>query len=226
MKLSNLKSQNGAVLAFSLLMLVLLTLTGVRMIQQNKQQLTMAGNDRLLTQEFANAESVLANAKNSINTDATHTDPTGTTISKPAHQCVPLKTSSPYRQNIGLAGSVIETDSVKVRILAASCMSSVGVITKCNSYNPTTAVRTCYPLGVGEDCTTKTAAQIAALFTNVTDVCYQQYDPQCLDDSNTGSNCSAFPAPCPKEIYTIQVISTESGTTREIISDHIVGCGS
>ena len=59
----NFKQQRGAVLAFSLVMLLLLTLAGTRMIQQNKQQLAMANNMRLSAQEFANAESILPNPK-------------------------------------------------------------------------------------------------------------------------------------------------------------------
>lgn len=215
------------------------------MIQQNKQQLTMAVNTRDQTQKFSNAETLLADAKNTLNTNAAHSDPTLTEIGNRAHQCVP---TASFKQDIGLADSIVETVSVKVRILAASCMSAVGVITKCTSYNPTTATRTCYPLGVGENCTTKTPTQIADLFTNATDVCYQPYDPLCTNP-NSGSNPSITtslnpadnynpnprcrlsppnplpPPSCPKEIYTIQVISTENGTTREIISDHVIGCG-
>ena len=59
----NFKQQRGAVLAFSLVMLLLLTLAGTGMIQQNKQQLKMANNMRVSTQEFANAESILPNPK-------------------------------------------------------------------------------------------------------------------------------------------------------------------
>ncbi len=66
MKFHNFKKQRGAVLAFSLVMLLLLTLAGTRMIQQNKQQLAMANNMRISAQEFANAESILANAKTQI----------------------------------------------------------------------------------------------------------------------------------------------------------------
>ena len=75
MKFHNFKKQRVAVLAFSLVMLLLLTLAGTRMIQQNKQQLAMANNMRVSTQEFANAESILANAKTQIPTcNVTNTD--------------------------------------------------------------------------------------------------------------------------------------------------------
>ncbi len=62
----NPNKQRGAVLAFSLVMLLLLTITGTRMIQQNKMQLQIVGNARLSAQEFANAESLLVAAKKSI----------------------------------------------------------------------------------------------------------------------------------------------------------------
>ena len=62
-----LKQQDGAVLAFSLVMLTLLTLAGMSMIQQNKQQLNMAVNAREQTQKFADAEGILAEVNNIIN---------------------------------------------------------------------------------------------------------------------------------------------------------------
>jgi Tfp pilus assembly protein PilX len=63
MKAIVLFKQQGAVLAFSLVMLLLLTLVGVSMIQQNKQQLMMAGNMRQQNQVFASVESELSSAE-------------------------------------------------------------------------------------------------------------------------------------------------------------------
>jgi Tfp pilus assembly protein PilX len=59
----NVLQQRGAVLAFSLVMLLLLTLVGVSMIQQNKQELGMAGNARQQTQALATAEADMARAE-------------------------------------------------------------------------------------------------------------------------------------------------------------------
>lgn len=246
---NNIKTQRGAVLAFSLVMLLLLTLAATRMIQQNKQQLEMSNNARLLTQEFANAEGFLANAKSLVNGDTAgsgtmpqHIDPTGTPINNNAHQCVPL---SSYKQNIGLAGVVNNSAT----ILSASCLSSSGT-TLCTAYVGTQLI--CYPKSAGAsgvNCTGKSVDEIAALFTDPTDACYQPYDPTCSnpnggsnpnitnssnpdDNYNPNPRCrlappNPLPSPnCPKEVYKIQVISTSSnGTTREIISDHVVGCG-
>ncbi len=60
--------QRGAVLIFSLIMLLLLTLVSVSMIQQNKQELAMTGNTLEQTKSLARAETDLAKAEQLINT--------------------------------------------------------------------------------------------------------------------------------------------------------------
>ena len=247
MKFHNFKKQRGAVLAFSLVMLLLLTLAGTRMIQQNKQQLQMAGNVRLLTQAFADTEAVLANAKNTINTYSSHDNylsddyfPIDSKLSiyNNAHQCTP---TASYKQQIGLAG-VIDSGIIS----SVSCLSPYQ---QCTSYDKTTATLTCHPKSGDVNCTGKTIEEVAALFSDTANYCYQPYDPLC-ENPNGGSNpavttsanaienynpnprCrseppAVLPSPaCPKEVYKIDVISTSvNGTTREIISDHVVGCG-
>lgn len=59
-------NQRGAVLIFSLIMLLLLTLVSVSMIQQNKQELAMAGNALEQTKTLANAETQLKLAEQAI----------------------------------------------------------------------------------------------------------------------------------------------------------------
>jgi Tfp pilus assembly protein PilX len=56
-------NQKGAVLIFSLVMLLLLTLVSVSMIQQNKQELAMTGNTLEQTKSLARAETDLASAQ-------------------------------------------------------------------------------------------------------------------------------------------------------------------
>ncbi|MGZ8157568.1 MAG: hypothetical protein ACXWT1_14095 [Methylobacter sp.] len=58
--------QRGAVLIFSLIMLLLLTLVSVSMIQQNKQELAMTGNALEQTRTLANAETKLKQAEQEI----------------------------------------------------------------------------------------------------------------------------------------------------------------
>ena len=244
-----LKKQTGAVLAFSLVMLLLLTLAATRMIQQNKQQLEMANNARLQTQAFADAEATLAYAKNIIDVNPAHIDPTSTPPSDDSHLCVP---TSQYLQHILPSGKVsfpVSVTNASATILSTSCMTPSNM-TKCTDYDGSKI--TCYPKSAGVsgvDCTGKTDNEIAALFTDPTDVCYQPYDPTCsnpnggsdpnvTNNSNPDSNynpnprCSVtpptpLPSPsCPKEVYKIDaIIKNSNGTTREIIADHVVGCG-
>jgi Tfp pilus assembly protein PilX len=61
-------NQRGAVLIFSLIMLLLLTLVSVSMIQQNKQELAMAGNALEQTKTLASAETKLKLAEQAIDT--------------------------------------------------------------------------------------------------------------------------------------------------------------
>ena len=62
-------TQRGAVLVFSLLFLLLLTLATARMISQNQQQFHIAMNQRLQAQELANAENTLILAKQAIDSN-------------------------------------------------------------------------------------------------------------------------------------------------------------
>ena len=62
-------AQRGAVLVFSLLLLLLLTLATTRMISQNKLQFHIAMNQRLQAQELANAENTLILAKQAIDSN-------------------------------------------------------------------------------------------------------------------------------------------------------------
>ncbi len=287
----NFKSQCGAVLAFVLVMLLLLTLVGTRAIQQNKQQLDLANNARLQAQEFANAESKLAQAKNLINAypahDNSYSDPvlgiyfditSQLAITATKHQCTPLRTNKPYRQDIMPAGAIQNLQGAY--IIESKCMSLDGYIRLCSTYDETTGKTKVYPrsdpagkeitcagttctadeiaangfvtcptidpttqkLSCGPnniDCTAMTDDQITVLCSNSTrsnnvsdltnDVCYQRYDPQCTDttwDNTNVTSCSIKPHECPVPVYRVHVISETTTTTRELLADMIVRCGS
>ncbi len=155
---SDFKSQCGAVLAFVLVMLLLLTLVGTRAIQQNKQQLNLANNARLQAQEFANAESKLAQAKNVIGAYPAHNNYYDDTyfdtssklvITNPKHQCTPLRTNTPYRQDIMPAGIIKDTQGntplQNAYIIESKCMSLDGYIRLCSTYDETTGKTKVYP---------------------------------------------------------------------------------
>jgi hypothetical protein len=259
-----MKKQNGAVLAFSLVMLLLLTLAGTRMIQQNKQQLEMANNARLLTQAFADGEGFLADVKNTINISEAHdnyyglpiddiekckelyfepyfdpidpningclklekTKPNGTMlpINNKQHQCKPIlfkkntDDKGTFKQNIGLAQAINSTQIIlSVRCFGLKDSEGNVRIQECSSYDETTGKVTC---NGNTDC--KTVDDAIAAFS-ASDICYQDYDPQVKYPDETAPIVTGK---CPKEVYTIKAISTDTyGTTREIISDHVVGCG-
>lgn len=238
---STIKKQHGAVLAFCLVMLLLLTIAGTRMIQQNKQQLEIANSARLLTQEFANAEGVLAEAENLLETDAAHTDPTDNPVDlyDESHQCTPIDTV--FKQQILLAGTVLidrtmdDGRKVKAEILDSWCADKNGeLIRKCTSYNHITGVVTCYPLAKdpdGEVCTGKTIKEVAALFSDA-EACYQHYNPRAVDDYDytdptiIASVPTPAPARCPVETYTIRAVSfNPSGAEREVVRGKQIKCG-
>lgn len=229
------KSQRGAVLAFCLVMLLLLTIAGTRMIQQNKQQLAMANNARLLTQEFANAEGVLAEAENLVETDPAHADPTTTpapAIYADNHQCTPIDTV--FRQQVLLAGKVLVNKTlasgtvVRSEITEASCSDkNGGLVQKCTSYDYKTGDVTCYPGGIATNCTGKTIKEVADLFS-VADACYQHYDPMCDDNAyfDAHGQCTIKPPLCPVETYKIRAVSSNpSGAEREVVRGKQIKCG-
>jgi len=61
-----LASQKGAVLVFSLLILLVITIVGVGMVQQNRTQFMMAENTQMQTMGFSEAENILRSAENYI----------------------------------------------------------------------------------------------------------------------------------------------------------------
>lgn len=125
---NKLKSQRGAVLAFSLVMLLLLTLAATRMIQQNKQQLEMANSARLLTQEFANAEGMLAEANRMVDCHASHID--NLPINDKLHQCKPTALS---KQNTLLAGTALFQGSAILKEVVGGSPRAIILGVRCQS---------------------------------------------------------------------------------------------
>lgn len=90
-------NQRGAVLAFSLVMLLLLTLVSVSMIQHNKQELAMAGNTLQQTKSLASAETELMLAENLIFT--TRTDLTALLPTDPNYHRCNILDSKQFTEN-------------------------------------------------------------------------------------------------------------------------------
>lgn len=236
---SAIKKQQGAVLAFCLVMLLLLTLAGTRMIQQNKQQLEMANSARLLTQEFANAEGVLKAAETILENHPAHQDPTEPPVPgmyDENHQCTPIENT--FKQQILVAGTELENEvnsGVLVKhseIIEAFCANKVGeIVQKCSAYDYKQKIVTCFPLDKGEDgvdCTGKSIKDVAALFSATDNFCYQQYDPfwDDTDYFNAHGIYYITPPRCPIVVYKVRVISNSpNGTQRELVRGKQIICG-
>jgi len=114
-------NQRGAVLIFSLLMLLLLTLVSVSMIQQNKQELAMAGNALDQTASLASAETELGLAENLINTTRT----TGAPASPPGS---PPKCNASNTPQANVSSTPFFTGTGNATITAVYCL--IGGITE------------------------------------------------------------------------------------------------
>jgi Tfp pilus assembly protein PilX len=238
MKQAILPNQKGAVLIFTLLMLLLLTLSGVSMIEQNKQQIAMMRNSRQQNQTLARAEQLLAQAENAIKNANEHQPCLGTSSSpcvnsdpSPSSKgftCTPdAKSDGSLVQTPLLAGSRPAGLPTEATILSVSCLidtantGSVNLIEKlCSTYDQTTAKTYCYPPDPDspsdidkEVCVTDTTPKIP---DNGDDswACYKKFQTE-------------IPmARCPTEIYTIQVTSVDedTGSKRTIESKYAVAC--
>ncbi len=108
-------AQRGAVLVFSLLLLLLLTLATTRMISQNQLQFHIAMNQRLQAQELATAENTLILAKQTIDSNY-------------LTQCANTQLSAPIpnlnnAEILSVSGTGIEC-LVTLRVLSGSTDSS------------------------------------------------------------------------------------------------------
>ncbi len=192
--------QTGVVLVFSLLILLLVTLLGVNMVQQNRVQFLMAGNAQQQMTTFSNAEDVLTLAEEYINqtryavwpfvnASVPYPDPNYTCKKDAAGKLDQFKPNTSLTDKINLAQGFIDAGST-VFINQTSCFKS--------------DVKKEFPCTVD----TTTASGWASVATDPLSYCGQ----------NT-------PTHCHTEIYTLLVtIVDDSGGKREIESKYAVRC--
>jgi Tfp pilus assembly protein PilX len=123
MKLSAHKTQHGAVLAFSLVMLLLLTLVSTSMIQQNKTQISLAANAGQQTKTFASVETALLQTQSEL-AQLRYTDGTGT-----IKNCKSGATNSIHPVPHS-SGTVIDDGTILAKIQAEYCISNWNATTK------------------------------------------------------------------------------------------------
>lgn len=131
-------NQRGAVLIFSLVMLLLLTLVSVSMIQQNKQELAMTGNTLEQTKSLARAETDLASAQ--IWIDHQRLNPSAT----PAYS--DLKCNSLATKQVDEGDVIVNSDTGTATVTAVYCLTDT-IETQCtytSGVRDATAACTCY----------------------------------------------------------------------------------
>jgi len=127
--------QTGVVLVFSLLILLLVTLLGVNMVQQNRVQFLMAANAQQSSNSFASAEDVLRLAEEYINNKRYEVwplvgDPKGVypnsryTCRKKVNKPLLIYQIPPkdITNLLSLSPAITAKASIKVEILSTSCL--------------------------------------------------------------------------------------------------------
>jgi len=196
-KITNEK-QRGAVLIFTLVMLLLLTLLGINMIQQNRLQFMMAANTQDQTTRLASVEDILKRAEGYIDgqryQDKVHfLCKTNTATPPKYHQLLSTPTASAdITGNLGLA----DTTGITAEIRQTACVPTVntpGVVS--------------IQVGIEQICTLNASADNWA-----------STEPFCNQTSATY---------CPTEIYTLRVTQTSAGnstSTRILESKYAIRC--
>lgn len=106
----NINKQSGIALVFSLIILLVMTLLGVSIVQQNKMQFLMTANTREQTQALSSAENILALAELNVKMQRQNTeDPSSFCYDNADGEFTPLYTSasnSPVAINLNIANVV------------------------------------------------------------------------------------------------------------------------
>lgn len=136
-----LQKQTGAVLVFSLLILLVVTLLGVNMVQKNRTQFLMVANAQQQSDAFASAEDVLLLVETYIDTQRYTTFPivnpndpypnAGYTCNKTADDPPKLNQLKPadITNQLGLANAFVAS-GVVVTITKTSCLTA-GIEVEC-----------------------------------------------------------------------------------------------
>lgn len=136
--------QRGAVLVFSLIILLLLTLISVSMIQQNKQELAMTGGVMNQTKALASAEVALSKAESAILMRRRSYLQASTPVPNPASPCF-VTTDGINTFNIAcdLPSPVPATFNSSTACAAAGDLAAkTAVITNCKNSNTTPTTTT------------------------------------------------------------------------------------
>lgn len=193
--------QRGAVLAFSLVMLLLLTLASMSMVRQNKAQIAIATNTGQQTQAFATVETALRQTQAALEPLRYADKANRHCLSGATHSLHPIPDAS---------GTIIDADGILAQIREEYCISNYahgkGDEGRCIYSAPGVRNLTENPNG-GEP----TAENVQA--------CNK------LNSAGNWSAGNANPNACQIEIYTLHVTLTDvSGAKRIIESKFEIDC--
>lgn len=194
----HLFKQRGAVLAFSLIMLLLLTLVSVSMIQQNKSQIAMTSNSIQQTSAFSTVQSALINAQTIINQRRYNT--------KLADQ--KCNSTNQLHENTLLD---VGDPNIVAKITQVFCLTNYDAITKIGDLNQCLYSNGSRNLSVGTGTPVATADTVAA----------------CTRLNNAGSTVKhGINDLCGSEAYTISInfFDISTNTSRSLESKYQVNC--
>jgi len=216
MKRCNKNKQHGVVLVFSLLILLLITLVGVNMVQQNRLQFMMAANSQMQTTSFIDTEDVLELAEYFIARQRYKVWP----FPKP----IPNPVGATYACNKTASGKF---DQIKPHILSADELKATGVLWGAGK-----------GLGLSTDIIARSHPVVEITQTACldflseereceTDPPYSKGDSPSAWDTNEQYCNNGNQAQCPTEIYTLNIQLTDpSGSQHVVQSRFAVRCDS
>jgi len=200
------KKQSGVILVFSLLMLLLISLLGVNMVEQNRVQFLMAGNSQQQSIDFSTAENVLRLVEDYIDTTRYEVWPFVPPPPPPpnypdvAYTCKTNTETPPRLDQIKPNDPFDDTDNINDLIDLSDEALALGVIAKITKTS-------CLKTGGVEQ--------------------------ECKADKNESSgwdvdesNCNQITVTqCPTEIYTINIkVTNKTGSKKVIESRYAVRC--
>lgn len=223
--------QQGVVLVFSLVSLLVLTLLGVNMIQQNRLEFMMAGNAQTQTEAFATGEDILRLSENYVdvlhanNSQECRTPTVNNAATQVTYRCYNATT---MLYDISQTFDLTPGQSIPDRLF--HCPSATDEFTNLQAADedlttPQWEITNSLNLVSAEIGTTKVSIASVACITraaNVEVVCKDTTQRELLSTFP----CNSIPTNCTTELYTFQVVSKTAGTSAErtVESKYAVRC--
>lgn len=232
MKRLTLKKQQGAVLAFSLVMLLLLTLVSISMIRQNKVQINVANNAGQQVKAFAAVETALNTVGDTLVIKRMDMNGDGavSAVEKDGHHCrAGAIHPAPHASGI-LTGAVGLSSDVAAKVMSVHCLSNYDAVTRTGNelqcrYVNNTSTRYDKDTDVGAITAGSVTPYVRAVPSqDEVNACKKLVLSEAVPTTTTG----AIPKPgaCGIEVYTLNVELTDAATLakRTVESKFLIDC--